>query len=144
MTDQDSEENRTINTGGGAFVAGQVDTRGGQFIGRDLRIFNLSLPLLPVVVILVAVILVLVFFLIPKRPKTMTGLFNVAVAEFDVLDSQANPTRSKDGKKFAEFLYQRLASEFAGLGLTESYEIWPPEYTGTIKVDPAQRQSAGN
>jgi len=140
MTEQDSDEIRTIDTQGGAYVAGQVDTRGGQFIGRDLKIFNVSLPMMPVVVILVAVILVMAYLVLPKRPKAMTGLFNIAVAEFSVLNSEGQPLRTEDGKKFAEFLHQRLVTEFAGLGLTIPYEIWSPEYTGLIPGgDPAER-----
>jgi hypothetical protein len=146
VKDKESDQNRTIETGGGAFVAGQVDTRGGQFIGRDLKIFNLSLPLLPVVVILIAIILVLTYLLLPKRPKAMTGEFNIAVAEFGVLDSEGNPARSEDGKRFAEFLHQRLTTEFVGLDLKIPYEIWSPKDTGLIQgADPAKRaQSAGD
>lgn len=69
----------------------------------------------------------------PTIPETMTGEFNVAVAEFLIMDKNGKVIERDDGKKLAQWLYKRLETSFKELELPNiPYELWPPEYTGHI------------
>ena len=94
----------TINTGGGAYVAGNVDTRGGAFIGRDL-VVKIGIPLALALVIGIAMFAVAVnqgwIFASQIRPiidplsveqqKMPPGYFNIAVAPLDISSAQGDP-----------------------------------------------------
>ena len=94
----------TIDTGGGAYVAGSVDTRGGAFIGRDL-VVKIGIPLALALVIGIAMFVVAVnqgwIFASQIRPlvdplsveqqKMPPGYFNIAVAPLDVSSAQGDP-----------------------------------------------------
>jgi tetratricopeptide (TPR) repeat protein len=126
---QDSSDRITVgDIGEGAAVA----------VGRSARaitrIFNIDVRLLPVVVLLLAIVGVLAYLLLrPTAPEAMTSQFNVAVAEFIVVDQDGSPVRSKDGQALADFLFQRLQISFDELDLRMPYELWPPAYTGRIE-----------
>ena len=89
---------------GGAYVAGNVDTRGGAFIGRDL-IVKIGIPLALTLVIGIAMLVVAVnqgwLFAAQIRPvidpfsveqqKMPPGYFNIAVAPLDISTAQGDP-----------------------------------------------------
>lgn len=116
---------------------GSIAERAAVALGRgakaEVKVFNLSLPLLPVSVILVAIIGVLSYLLVRSdKPELMTSEFNVAVAEFMVVDDEGSPFQSDDGFNLGTWLYDRLNSGFDELGI-EGYELWPPEYTSLVR-----------
>jgi tetratricopeptide (TPR) repeat protein len=86
--------------------------------------------------VLIIVIGVLAFMVLrPTRPEKMTGEFNIAVAEFAVVDENGAPVRSAEGRALADFVHQRLRRSFDELDLQGvNYEIWPPEYAGRIQT----------
>ncbi|MFN8466062.1 MAG: hypothetical protein U0X20_10945 [Caldilineaceae bacterium] len=108
---------QTINTGGGAYVAGNVDTRGGAFIGRDL-VVKIGIPLALALVIGIAMFAVAVnqgwIFASQIRPivdplsveqqKMPPGYFNIAVAPLDVSSARGDPKN-----------LQKLGSNLSGL-----------------------------
>ncbi|MEK7278642.1 MAG: hypothetical protein AAB427_14920, partial [Chloroflexota bacterium] len=116
---------------GGAVAAG----RGARAYSFKVGNVTLDLRLLPVVVVLVAVIGVLGYFLLrPTHPEKMTGGFNVAIAGFTVVDESGSAVKSDEGSKLSKFIYDRLSAGFAELDLkTVRYELWPPDFTGQIK-----------
>lgn len=119
---------------GNAVAAG----RGAQATVRNF-IVNIPKPIaFAIVAIGLALVGMLGYFLYyslqEKRPQTMTGEFNVAIAEFDVVDQNGEVSKSDDGKALAEFLFQRLDVNFAELDKkTVRYEIWSPAYTGRVE-----------
>lgn len=143
LSDQDT------NDTGDSIQIGNVGEKAAVAAGRGAKALSigtlqLDMRLWPVVVILLGVIVALAYFLWPKNPEAMTGEFNVAVAEFTVLDEDGQPIGSQDGENFADFLFQRLELEFAGLDLSIPYELWPPGYTGQISgTTPQERAQAG-
>jgi tetratricopeptide (TPR) repeat protein len=102
---------------------------------RAIRIGNIRIDarLWPVVVLLLTIIGVLAYFLLRSTsPKKMTSEFNVAIAEFATMDPRGSSVRSRDGRALADFLYERLQTDFSELDLPISYELWPPAYVGRI------------
>lgn len=76
-------------------------------------------------------------------PSQMTSNFNVAIAEFDVVDQNGSPVDSADGRELAKYLFERLPENFANVPLSLRPEIWPAGYTGKIEgKTPADRQAA--
>ena len=57
--DQDQNQTPSIDTGGGAYVAGNVDTGGGDFNGRDL-IVKIAVPAALAIVLALAAAIVAV------------------------------------------------------------------------------------
>jgi tetratricopeptide (TPR) repeat protein len=94
--------------------------------------------------LLVIVAALAYYILRPTKPERMTGEFNVAVADFNVLDAQGKSAHPEDGRKLSDFVYLRLQDSFAELGLKNiRYEIWGPDFTGTIQgSDRAARETA--
>jgi len=91
----------------------------------------------PVLIILIAVtglIGYLIFQLRPTQPDKMQGQFNVAVSEFVVQDENEDSVQSEDGRALANYLYQQIRTNFEELELQKivPYDIWTPEYTGSI------------
>ncbi len=102
---------------------------------KAIRIGNITidLRLLPVVVLLAVIIGVMAYMLVPKRPEKMSHEFNVAIAEFIVVNASGQSVASRDGYNLAAFMYKRLEASFSELDKkTIDYELWPPEYTGVI------------
>lgn len=121
-------------------TVGDVREGASVAVGRGARaitrVFNIDIRLLPVVLLLLAIVGVLAYFLLrPTTPKAMTGQFNVAVAEVAVVDQSGSTVRSEDGLALADFLFQRLEVSFDELDLRIPYELWPPAYTGRIVGD---------
>ncbi len=75
-------------------------------------------------------------------PSEMTKGFNVAIAEFSVIDEQGQPLRGKDGQAMADYLYDRLQGELAAAPDLDE-ELWPARFTGPILGDdPDARRAA--
>jgi tetratricopeptide (TPR) repeat protein len=138
--DQDSEapsDRITVgDIGKGAAVA---VGRGARAINR---ILNIDIRLLPAVLLLIAIVVVLLYLLVrPTVPRAMSGEFNVAIAEFIVVDQDGMPVKSNDGQMLADFLFQRLEIGFDELDLQIPYEIWPPAYTGRITGEDREQRA---
>lgn len=73
-------------------------------------------------------------------PSAMTKGFNVAIAEFSVVDEQGQPLRSADGQAMADYLYDRLQGELVSADLDG--ELWPASLTGPILGDDLQSRRA--
>lgn len=121
---------------GDRIQAGNIAERAAVALGRgasaEVKVFNLNLPLLPVAVVLLAIIGVLSYLLLRSvKPEEMTGEFNVAVAEFMVVEDDGSSIRSNDGHELGEWLHSRLNSSFAELEI-RGYQVWPPDYTGRV------------
>jgi hypothetical protein len=100
------------------------------------KTFNVNVELLPLVIFLIVLLVVVVIgaaYLIFREdiPQVMLEEFNVAVAEFAVVDENGDEVNKEDGRELGEWLYDRLEDEFIELGI-QNYELWPPEYTGAI------------
>lgn len=136
------------NVSGGVNVTTDHMNVGGDVIARDkitqyIRNIKIDLRLLPVVAVLLAVIGVMGYLLLrPTHPDKMTAEFNVAVAELAVVDQNGAPVSSPDGKNLADFIYQRLGTQFKELNLEKlNYELWPPDYTGHIEGRSAEERA---
>jgi tetratricopeptide (TPR) repeat protein len=110
------------------------------------KIMNIDIRLLPLVIGLIVAVGVLSYFLFRTDiPTTMDAEFNVAVAQFTVLDERGNPVKSDEGVRFANWLYGRVnrgLSETLGEIFEGTYLVWPPEYTGVVSgATPAEREA---
>lgn len=76
----------------------------------------------------------------PDQP--MSGEFNVAIAEFSVVDGQGEQVRTSDGRQLADFLYGRLEISFGDFDLPIPYELLPPEKTGLILGSTREERAA--
>ena len=151
-----------INTGGGAYVAGNVDTRGGAFIGRDL-VVKLAIPLALTLVIGIAMLVVAVnqgwLFAAQIRPvldplsiyqqPMPPGYFNIAVAPLDVSTAQGDPKNlqmlgSDLSGWMAAYLKDHLPAG-ATNGSLQNALVWANDLPGVppIKppIDPLRSQS---
>lgn len=129
----------------GDLVAGDKTSIGTQILTGSLRVFNVDIRLLPVVIVLVIIIAALGYYILrPTKPEKMTGEFNVAIANFSVLDENGKPLDSADGRKLADFIALRLKDSFDELNLKNiQYELWGPDLTGTVPgSDSTQREKA--
>lgn len=133
------KEEQKKNIAGDEISIGNIHEDSAVAIGRGARaevnVFNkkiyLDIRLLPVVLLLVVLVVVLAFYLLKKDiPDEMGGEFNIAIAEFTVLDEDGKTLRSDEGEKLSQWLYNRLDANLSELDV--QYEIWPPEYTGKI------------
>jgi YVTN family beta-propeller protein len=71
----------------------------------------------------------ILYFGLRTKPKSeMTGDFNIAVAEFLVVDEDGNSLDTGEGKILAEWLYSKLMRK-----KKPDQEIWPPNYTKRIE-----------
>jgi tetratricopeptide (TPR) repeat protein len=66
-------------------------------------------------------------------PKEMAGDFNIAVAEFTVIDDSGAAVASEDGSRLSNWIYAGLERDFGELRLPFPVEIWPPDYIGKLK-----------
>ncbi len=81
---------------------------------RTIRIFNVSVPAVPLLLGVLAVLAasaVAVWF--TRTPARMNGEFNIAVAQFGAQDAQGVVSPSSSGDQLSALLYERLN---AGLG----------------------------
>ena len=104
-------------------------------VGRGAWAVKIDLRLLPVVLLLLAVVGVLAYFLLrPQIPEQMAGDFNVAIARFAMVDEDGTAARGRDGEELASFVYRRMRDDFQELELPGiASEIWPPAYTGQVR-----------
>jgi tetratricopeptide (TPR) repeat protein len=65
-------------------------------------------------------------------PTEMTKDFNIAVAEFLVLDLQGNPISTDDGQKLSGFIFDEMSKEFNQMTTEITPEIWNYTLTGTV------------
>jgi tetratricopeptide (TPR) repeat protein len=118
--------------------------------GQVVHLHTTDVRWLPVVVALAAVVgvfAVLFWRLGPERqPERMPpGAFNVAVAEFTVLDENGTPVSSDDGRQLAAWLTRQLKTNFNELELDKitTWNVWGPVETGAISgVDREQAAQA--
>jgi tetratricopeptide (TPR) repeat protein len=92
----------------------------------------------PVVIVLAlvgAVLGVILYYVVPRTASEMTGLFNVAVAEFPVQGPDGARVNTRDGRTMADYLRQQIETQFAAIQLDKivSYQVWGPEQTGIIQ-----------
>jgi tetratricopeptide (TPR) repeat protein len=161
MADQGSQEQHELEKQrqtkegiGDRISLGNIYDRAAVAVGRgaraEIRVFNIDIRLLPLVLLLTGVVIVLSFLLLyHPAPEKMSGrVFNVAVAKFTHVDEEGLAVKSDDGLRLAETLHDRLQTNFSELGRDLGFhegdiDIWPPEYTGTIKGQTAdERESA--
>ena len=92
--------------------------------------------LLPVLVLAAGLAYLAWGYFAPRPAPGMTGEFNIAVAEFAVVQGDGASARSQDGRSLGEFLFQRLQASFEQLGLTDiRTEVWGPQQTGLVSGD---------
>ena len=120
--------------------------RGAKAI-QNIFVINGNVQWIPVSGVLLVTVGFLTFLLWSLRPvkqKEMTKLFNVAVAEFLVVDENGKPYRSKDGLELASTLKDQLENNFNELGIETivTWELWGPDNTGSIKgATPEEREA---
>lgn len=130
-----------------------VDNRGNRnaiAAGRNAlaTVFNIDIRDLkwqPVVVVLVvvgALLSVILWFVIPKKTTRFHSQFNVAIAQFRVVDENGRALNSKDGYALAESIRQQIITNFKEIQLDKvtSNEVWGPDQTGVI-TDEAQARA---
>lgn len=125
-----------------------VQTREKGFLGELAETIQANIVLSVLIFVFVTMIPTIWFYKEEIAPlfqqQTMTGEFNVAVAEFSVLGQDGSPIKSQDGQEMARFLRNRMESSFDELDLsTINYQLWGPEKTKQIKGDtPEERAQA--
>ncbi|MFC1878914.1 tetratricopeptide repeat protein [Chloroflexota bacterium] len=84
------------------------------------------------------------FWVRSPAEKGMSGEFNVAVAEFTLLDPDGSTARGKDGRAVGDFICTRLQSGFSEMDLGNvNYQIWCPEQVGKVMgITPDERAVA--
>ncbi|MFN2201766.1 MAG: hypothetical protein ACK2UO_11190 [Caldilineaceae bacterium] len=139
--DQDGKQTTSIDTGGGAYVAGNVDTRGGDFIGRDL-IVKIAVPAALAVVLAVsaAIVAVATGWELPGKVQVAlcpyaedqkelpSGDFNIAIAPFSAPDEKRQDTGSRLSRWLAKQLYDpsgSVAQAAALQGVVAWSNDWP-------------------
>jgi tetratricopeptide (TPR) repeat protein len=134
---------------------------GDKFVGigkNVIQIGNLNVPLVPLIVILGISLVVSLFTGLSiiniqrqvqptPMPDKMTGGFNVAVTEFEVMDANGNPVDSPDGKVLADWTHAQVKASLSEASIEKvvnNYEApWPPERTGRVKGrTPDERSTA--
>jgi hypothetical protein len=143
----------TINTGGGAYVAGNVDTRGGAFVGRDL-IVKIAIPLALTLVIGIAMLVLaanqgwsiatalrpLVDPLSVEQQKMPPGYFNIAVAPLDVSTAQGDPKNLQElGSDLSGWMAGYLKDHLpAGenAGSLQNALVWANDLPGVPPIKP--------
>ena len=96
------------------------------------------------VLFVVAVLLgTILWNVIPHAAKSMTGQFNVAVAEFLVQDANGKSIRSEDGSLLAAYIVGQIDTQFTEIELKKTipYEIWGPKETGNITGNTTEERS---
>jgi tetratricopeptide (TPR) repeat protein len=82
------------------------------------------------------------------KPARMTGLFNIAVANFGELDANGHVHASEDGRRLSEWLYEALQTEYTknpDLARLVNVEIWhgtPGLFGRTIEFGVLQDETA--
>ncbi len=118
------------NRGEGSAIAAGRGSRATVFNIRDLK-WQPVVIVLTVVGVLLGVIL---WNVIPRTPSVMTSQFNVAVAEFLVLDKNGKLIKSDDGWYLADYVAKQIETQFNGIELKKTipYEIWGPDRVNPI------------
>ncbi len=113
---KDQPQSRT-RVGNNIYIEGnQVHIRG-NMAGRDLIVINLP-PLtwwylLPAILIPVLIAVAIAWRSQPQGPGPMTGLFNIAVADFGQLDERGHVKPWDDGARLSTSLADKLRDELA-------------------------------
>ncbi|MFN8469695.1 MAG: hypothetical protein U0X20_29335 [Caldilineaceae bacterium] len=135
-TNQLPSTSQTVDTHGGTFVAGNVATGGGDFVGRDKNIFIGSLPLprwlalaiLCGLVITVAIAGAIGYQFLPATTMP-EGSFNIAVAALNTIDASGHSVHSDEGYARAEEIARFIAGQKDTLSeiLNKPVEVWGPD-----------------
>ena len=85
----------------------------------------------------------ILWFVIPRTAKLMSGQFNVAVAEFLAQDANGKPIRSEDGSLLATYIEGQINAQFTEIELNKTipYDVWGPKETGSIAGDTPEARS---
>ena len=131
-----------------------VDNEGERNViaaGRNARATALNInirdlkwqPVVIVLVIVGALLASILWYVVPKTAKVMAGQFNVAVAEFLVLDAAGNTISSEDGFQLASYVENQIESQFTEIELnkTAPYEVWGPTETGKLRGETPEKRS---
>jgi tetratricopeptide (TPR) repeat protein len=119
--------------------------------GRNARAtaFNINIrdlkwqPVFIVLVLVGTLLAAILWYVVPKSAKVMTGQFNVAVAEFLVQDKAGNLVTSKDGVQLASYVQNQIGAQFTEIELqkTAPYEVWGPKETGKVRGETPEIRS---
>lgn len=151
---QPADIHQSVNTQGGTYISGSVDTVGGDFIGRDKNInvvqkiiqyINLHPAVLYLILLisfftLVTVTFVLYYIIPTPIPMRMTGDFRIAVASFVTIGDSDNSQLTQDlnfkkevGTELGEGFYLHLQQIFEKLNLDFAVSIWGPDQVGSVE-----------
>ena len=113
-----SKEPRVDQRSGGIYIErGQLRVRG-NVAGRDLIVIHLpALTWLIPIAILVPAFVVAAVLLVPSLigQGTMTGLFNIAVADFGQINEQGQLVEWKEGATLSQAIFEQISNEFKGI-----------------------------
>lgn len=109
-----------------------------KFITIDkaqIKFGALAIPTIPSLVLLVVVVSVLIFlgwnFLGPTK---MSGIFNVAIAEFGQIDEAQGVQPSQVGKRLSEWVFDTLQATNESYPATKQIDIWQDSLPLTQKL----------
>ncbi len=108
----------------------------GVAVGKNIiQIGTLVIPTIPVLAVL-GLLLVAAVALGSQLlgPAKMTGLFNVAVAEFGQVDAAGHVRPSDDGKRLSEWVFNGLRQEFDSLPLDVRQQFQPQVWHDSLPI----------
>jgi len=114
---------------------------------RNTFVVDGNLQWIPVFIVLlfvIGILSLLLWQLQPDKQTEMTKFFNVAVAEFLVVDENGKPYRSEDGLNLASSLKEQLETKFVESKIENiaTWELWGPKQTGKIEgATPEEREA---
>lgn len=115
MSKSENRENRdesNVTITGDSYVNVKGDIVGGNKV-INILFSPTGWVLLVIAVIATGAASIWGFTLLPHDPEPMTGLFNIAIAEFGVVDEQGNVSTWQDGRALKESIANRMKDEFA-------------------------------
>lgn len=127
---------QSVNTQGGTYISGSVDTDGGDFIGRDKNIYigSIKIPhwllftLTASIMVITIIVVGIAYQFLP--PSAMPdGNFNIAVAELSAFNEHGKQINSKESvdraKSIAKFLTNQEDALTTVIG--QQVLIWGPD-----------------
>lgn len=111
-----------------------LDRGGTEIVSGNKYVFQvgaLNVPPIPVILIAITTLAILgfisyqVFKPAPPGPAKMSGLFNVAIAQFGEVNSAGQVVPSESGARLSEWVFNSLTLEFETLDLSVKQEFQP-------------------